>query len=539
VRPGEEASVIQYWLADSLRRFYPLSPAEVHDEISLRALRGERVSFQMVCRTDGTPVTIGARVEGPDAIAVRVRRIGFVPMPHLNTETPDDDVEGRDFLPGYVPDPLFSETTILAGPHETNAFWVSVAIPDDAAPGEYRLHAVCAEDGQECARLSVILTVHPAVLPVRHNFPVTNWLYADAIADWYRVDLWDEPFWRLLDPYLRNLAAHGQDTIYVPLFTPPLDGIKRPTQLLGVEPAGDGFAFDWTQVRRWLQTARAAGFRFFEWTHLFSQWGAAHALRIYRGHGESGDLLWDPATPATADVYRGFLGAFLPDFERFLRAEGIIEQSFFHLSDEPHGAEHLANYRAARELLRQLAPWMRIMDAMSDVAFAREGLTDTPVALLPQAPSFVTEGFPAWAYFCCQPRGRFLNRLFDTPLAKIRMSGWLFYRTGAGGFLHWAANYWYRSQTADLIDPFRVADAARWPVWPYGDPFVLYPGPAGPLDSIRWEVFAESLQDYAVLQAAAVDRADPLLRDIQDFAEFPRDPGWVGRTRNQLLDRLS
>jgi hypothetical protein len=493
----------------------------------------------MVCRTDAAPAQIGARVEGPDALAVRVRRVGYVPMPHLNTDTPDDDVEGSDSLPGFVPDPIFDEQTVFAGPHETNAFWVSVEIPDDAASGEYRFHAVFAEQARECARLTVNLTIYPAVLPTRQDFPVTNWLYADAIADWYRVDLFGEPFWRLLDSYLRNLAAHCQDTIYVPLFTPPLDGIKRPTQLLGVEPDGDGYAFDWIQVERWLQTARTAGLRFFEWTHLFSQWGAAHALRIYRGHGETGELLWAPNTAATSDVYRRFLGAFLAEFERFLRTEGIIGQSFFHLSDEPHGAEHLANYRAARDPLRELAPWMRIMDAMSDIALAREGLTDIPVALLPAAPAFVAAGFPAWAYFCCQPRGRFLNRLFDTPLAKIRMSGWLFYRTGVGGFLHWAANYWYRSQTTDLIDPFLVADAARWPEWPYGDPFVLYPGPEGPLDSIRWEVFAESLQDFALLQAAAVDRTDPLLRDIQDFAVFPRDPGWIAGARDQIIARLS
>jgi len=530
--------MIRCWLADSLRRFYPLSPAEVRDELRLRALRGERVSFQMVCRTAGTQAKVEARVEGPDPIAVRVRRIGYVPMPHLSTETPEDDLEGRDFLPGFVPDPLFDESTVLTGPHETDGFWVSVEIPGDLDPGEYRLQAVFLSDGIECARLTVALTVHHAVLPTRQNFPVTNWLYADAIADWYRVDLFGEPFWRLLEFYLRNLAAHGQDTIYVPLFTPPLDGIKRPTQLLRVEADGEGYAFDWNQVRRWLQTARAAGLQRFKWTHLFPQWGAAHALRIYRGHGERGELRWDPATTATSEVYRRFLSTFLVEFARFLRAEGIFDRSLFHLSDEPHGSEHLANYRAARELLRELAPWMRIMDAMSDVAFAREGLTDNPVALLPEVPAFLAEGFPAWAYFCCQPRGRYLNRLFDTPLVKIRMSGWLLYRTGVRGFLHWAANYWYRSQTTELIDPFNVADGGRWPEWPGGDPFVVYPGPGGPLDSMRWEVFAESLQDYALLQAAAVDRADSLLADIHDFAVFPRDPGWITGTRGKILDRV-
>ena len=46
----------------------------------------------------------------------------------------------------------------------------------------------------------------------------------------------------------------------------------------------------------------------------------------------------------------------------------MLEASFFHLSDEPHGPEHLANYRAAREMLREIAPWMPVMDALSEVA---------------------------------------------------------------------------------------------------------------------------------------------------------------------------
>jgi hypothetical protein len=198
----------------------------------------------------------------------------------------------------------------------------------------------------------------------------------------------------LLDRCFRDLAEHGQDTIYVPIFTPPLEGIRRPGQLLGVERDGERYSFDWSLVKRWLELARAAGLQRFEWTHLFSQWGVKHALRIYRGHGEAGTLLWDPETPATSDIYRDFLRQFLPAFEQFLRFEGAIEQSMFHLSDEPHGSEHLANYRAARRRLQELAPWMQVMDALSEVVFAREGVADMPVALLPSVPAFADEGFP-------------------------------------------------------------------------------------------------------------------------------------------------
>ncbi len=477
-------------------------------------------------------------MDGPDGIRVRIRHAGLVPVPHLSTETPLEEIEGVDYLPGFVPDPLLPETTTVVGPWETTSFWVSIEVDDGVVPGDHRLRMTLATGDGDLPPLTIILNVHPATLPVRADFPVTHWFYADAIADWYRVDLFGEPFWRLLTPYFRNLVEHGQDTIYVPIFTPPLDGVKRPTQLLGVSHDGQDYSFDWSQVDRWVTTAQDAGLRRFEWTHLFSQWGARHAIRIYRDHGDDGMLLWDPQTPGTGEVYREFLGQFLPAFERYLRANGLLERSFFHLSDEPSGEEHIANFRSARALLRDLAPWMNVMDAMHDVEYVREGLTDVPIALLPAVPSFLAEGVPSWAYFCCQPRGRFLNRLLDTPLTKIRMSGWIMYRLGVAGFLHWGYNYWYRSQTTELIDPYAVTDAHAWPRWAYGDPFVVYPGPDGPIDSIRWEVFAESLQDYALLQMAGINRDDPLLSGIVDFANFPSDPHWIEMARAEVLARL-
>lgn len=531
--------MLECWLADTDERFYPRSPARERDALALELLRGERGSFQVVVRTGDEPVQVGVACAAPDGVEVRVRRVGYVPMPHLNTDTPDDEREGLPHLPGLVPDPLFPEHETLAGPHETNAFWVSLHVPADAPPGEQPLDVRVSAGGEDVASLQVTLDIRAATLPPRHDFDVTHWFYCDAIADWYAVDLWDEPFWHIIRSYLRNLVAHGQNVISTPIFTPPLDGVKRPTQLLGVTGDGDGhYGFDWTQVRRWVQEATAAGLTTLEWTHLFTQWGARNAIRIYERHGEDGVLLWDPATPATSATYRTFLGQFLPAWERFLRDEGLMDRSLFHLSDEPHGPEQLASYRKARGLLRDLAPWMRVMDALSEVDFARQGLTDLPVPVLSSVPDFIAGGFPFWAYFCCVPRGRYVNRLFDTPLAKIRLTGPLLYRTGARGFLHWGANYWYKRQTTELIDPFTVADALAWPGWAYGDPFVLYPGPDGPIDSIRWEVFAESLQDFALLQAAGVPSDDPLLVPLVDFADFPRAPAWLRSVRRQVRDRL-
>jgi hypothetical protein len=83
-----------------------------------------------------------------------------------------------------------------------------------------------------------------------------------------------------------------------------------------------------------------------------------------------------------------------------------------------------------------------------------------------------------------------------------------------------------------------VSDARAWPEWVYGDTFVVYPGQDGPVDSLRWEVSAESLQDYVLLQAAAVDPGDPLLSEIIDFENFPWTEDWISRARLEVLRRL-
>ena len=99
------------------------------------------------------------------------------------------------------------------------------------------------------------------------------------------------------------------------------------------------------------------------------------------------------------------------------------------------------------------------MDAMSDIRYGREDdLTDIPVPAVHAAQAFIDEEIPHWVYYCMGPRGPYLNRFFDTPLAKIRMSGWLFYKLRAQGFLHWGYNYWYvmdlgfNRQTQVLVD---------------------------------------------------------------------------------------
>ena len=528
------------WLATTLVRHYPSTPVQRTGPWRIEAARNEQVSFQVALRLEREEARwVEVVVEGPDGWDLRIRRVGYVPVRHRNPPIAldADDIEGDGLIPGYVPDPLFDETRLWLPPAETHAFWITVCPAGDAAAGEHVIRARILAEGKEVAAHVLPVRLYDVTIRPRQGFHITHWFYVDALIDWYKTQLFDARFWEILPAYLNDIATHGLDTVYVPVFTPPLDGVKRPSQLLWVErTAPDTTRFDWRDVKRYITLARAAGISHLEWCHFFTQWGAAHAIRIYEGQGADETLLWPPETAATSETYRAFLAQYLPELRRFLETEGLLERSFFQVSDEPPGEEHLEQYRRDRELLRELAPWMRTMDAHTEIEFARQGQVDMPIPSIRTALDFVAEGIPCWCYYCCGPRGAYLNRLLDTPLAKIAMHGLLFYRWPFQGFLHWGYNYWYRSQTRELIDPFTVQDGLRWERgWAYGDPFVVYPGPDGPIDSMRWEVFAESLQDYALLQTLGVARMDPRLQALASFCEFPKLPGWRYRLRRELL----
>ncbi|MCE5260189.1 MAG: DUF4091 domain-containing protein [Chloroflexi bacterium] len=529
-------AVLNCWLQSSLERIFPSSEPRKVASLSVLAAANERISFQVGLRNmQPRECQTAVSIEPPNGLSVQVRRVGYVSVQHHNTQTEADELDGLGSIPGYVPDPLWPEDAAVLGPFETGAFWVNITAAPEVAPGEYTI-PIRVFAAEESFALQVIMHVGSLVLQPREGFPVCHWFYADALCDWYQVEPFEEKFWKIVQPYMLDLVRHNAESQYVPIFTPPTDGIKRPTQLLGVMMSKPGrYAFDFSAVRRWVRLAQRCGTRFFEWTHLFTQWGAKYALRVYRSNADQNSLFWPAETEATSEVYRNFLSQFLPAFYEFLGSENLLNCSLFHLSDEPHGDEHLASYRKAKEMLKELAPWMRVADALSDVRFGREGVTDIPIPSISTAKQFITEGIPSWAYFCCGPRGKYINRLLDTPLPKIRMSGWLFYHLRASGFMHWGYNYWYKSQTQQLIDPFSEQAGCAWPGWAYGDTFLVYPGADGPVDSIRWEVFAESLQDYALLQSANIQPDDSRLEGLRDYNDFPKTAEWIHKTRASII----
>jgi len=160
-------TTVYAWLENALKRIYPASCPAGGQTLALLAARNWRVAFQACVRNLAQGVcTAHLKVIDSAGLPMRVRRVGYVPVAHLSTETAIEELEGVGHVPGYVPDPLFPEDTAVVGPQETQAFWITVQVPADVEPGLCEITLQMEVDGEPLPPLRFALDVH--VWSLRH-----------------------------------------------------------------------------------------------------------------------------------------------------------------------------------------------------------------------------------------------------------------------------------------------------------------------------------------------------------------------------------
>ncbi len=457
------------------------------------------VSFQLAAVNGGLPLE-NCRLEVKCGLSLEVRRVGFVPAEFSDHPEGDDYVIGKGLH--LFPDPLFPfglSSFQLKG-NCTNVFFVTVK--EEKKPvGSYPVWAqLFDKEGNLLGEASGTVRVTRGVLP-ELPVPVTDWMHYDCIANYYHEQPFTPRFFTLCESFWRMAADHGINTVYVPLFTPPLDtkpgGERTTVQLVGVRKEGERYSFVFELLAEFLKRADRAGMKYFELSHLFTQWGAQAAPKIVaKTEGTIKRIFgWD--TPADGQEYTAFLEAFLPALGAFLKEKGYTERCFLHISDEP--SEYwLKDYAKRRALVKRLLPEVTHIDAISDSSIAQQGLVDIPVASTDHAEAFLGKGKPFWAYYCWPQCGGYLsNRMMNMPPERTRILGMQLYESGAGGFLHWGYNFYNTALSLRSVDPFFETDAGG--CFPAGDAFSVYPGIEGALSSLRLEYLKEGWEDYRAL----------------------------------------
>lgn len=520
---------------------------------SASAMRGETYSFQVAYRSASTVRPLKIRIESELSSLVTVRSVGLVPSELPCYSGYDEQV--LRVTPGLYPDPLYpiSEKEFVSISGQWRSVWITVDLHEHTEPGQHEIKVVFEKHlGEILGKETFTLRVVDSQMPAQQLIH-TEWFHADCLANYYGVEVFSEEHWRRIDQYIQTAVKHGINLILTPLFTPPLDtevGGERPTvQLVDVEQISSGqYRFSFDRLQRWIQLCLDRGVQYFEFSHLFTQWGAGHAPKIMALKEGRFERIFGWETDAKGDEYKDFLHQFLPELVGFIRTHQLEKRSYFHVSDEP-GFKHLDSYSSASAIVNEHLAEFPVMDALSDYSFYEQGLVKNPIPSLNHMEPFLEKQVPdLWTYYCSAQGREVSNRFFNMPSVRNRIIGIQLYKFNIQGFLHWGYNFWHTQFSIQSIDPFKVTDAGY--AFPSGDSFLVYPGEEGPIESIRLEVFYEALQDMRALQAledriGRVRVLEILEKDLDEpitFKTYPTDPQWLLMKReqiNRMIDEMS
>lgn len=479
--------------------------------VYMSALKNETISYQiayvnvpedeMSFRVSTADYKI--TVKSPLKKYITLRDVINVPSEFAAYENPNDhDYISRE--PGVFPDLLQPKQrpNIMAHLNRTFSLWVTLKLDGTVDAGVYPIDIIFKHDNGEVVKKHMDVEIINASLPEQETI-FTQWFHSDCIATAYNVKVFSKKHWEMIEKFIKTAVDNGINMILTPVFTPPLDtqiGGERPTvQLVDVTVTENGYEFGFEKLIKWINLCKKCGVKYFEISHLFSQWGAKTAPKIVaRVDGKLKKIFgWD--TPGTGDKYKAFLNAFLPELKKILEQEGIEKVTYFHVSDEPHGEEQLANYIEAKKII---APHLKdyiIMDALSQIDFYKSGAVEHPVPSNSTVCDFIDAKVPnLWTYYCCGTTKGLCNRYMSMYSYRNRAIGLQIYKFDIKGFLHWGYNFYYSQHSKEKINPFLTTGASS--AFPSGDAFSVYPGTDGPWESLRLGVFYDALQDIRALK---------------------------------------
>ena len=235
------------------------------------------------------------------------------------------------------PDPLeLFEGDVQCDANKKICLWVSV-------PANQRVGIHTIKFSLLDAKAEYTLNIFDCVSQKR-TLPITDWMHIDCICAMHGVTPYSKEFYDVFEKYISYYVLGGNTMLFTPIFTPALDieeGKYRPTtQLLKIRKDGNKYIFDFSKVKEYIEFASARGVLYFEFSHLFTQWGAKHCPKIV---DDNGTMLFGWDSDSYTSPYKKFLCQYFRALKKFATENALTHKIFIHISDEPSD-EHAKHY---------------------------------------------------------------------------------------------------------------------------------------------------------------------------------------------------
>lgn len=495
----------RFFTTDSLEKVFP-DKGPKRQLKSYNMLKNERFHFQACFYSKTLLWDCRIEVESEISEFLSVRYVE--PMPsHLYNRGGDKYVLRRKNGSTLYPELLrpTRELGDFARPKLWTTWWISVNGQEKDIPigkHQIRIHLFGKDkqggEGKDIKIDSCIfeLEVIDASLPAS-DLRYTRWIHFDCISHQHGKEIFSDEYYHVLNNYIKSAVAHGMTMLYTPLFTPALDtrmgGERKTAQLVDISVDEKGaYSFSFERLKRYMDNARALGIKYFELSHIATQWGAYACPKIIAKTpaGEKKIFGWE--TSSVSAEYTRFLNSFLPRLALFLDENGYSERCYFHISDEPR-PEHMERFKALHSIITKYFPNAKIVDALSHVEFFDNGVINEPVCSTSCVKSFKGKRLKSVYYCCGMGVSHLSNTYFNLPSLRNRILGLQLYKNQMEGFLHWGFNFYNSALSDRPLNPYFETDGGG--TFESGDCFVVYPYKDGVLESLRHEVFYDGLQD--------------------------------------------
>ncbi|MCC6490850.1 MAG: DUF4091 domain-containing protein [Candidatus Hydrogenedentes bacterium] len=490
-------------------------PQKAGDAVLIRAAQNEAEAAQVVLRPSRALKGLSAAVDplqGPGGAVLPAEQVEILRVRYVDVTRPTD----ASSTAAPWPDPL----PPLTGPIDLNAdlnqpFWVRVNVPAGAVPGTYTGQVRFVAEGFEAA-VPLRVEVYGFTLPTRATCVTT---FGFSPGNVYRYQRLTEPAQQreVMDKYMQNFSKHR----IAPYDPTPLDnfGVTWP----GVDAYKAGTTTDvaqaFTPAIDWAAwdaaMARAIdelGFNSFTLPIVGMGGGTFHSRTDPSLLGYSEDT---PEYKAAFDTY-------CKQVQEHLREKGWLDEAYVYWFDEPDPKDYDFVMNGFRKIHESAPDINRMLTEQVE-----PGLVGGPNIWCPISDAFDMEDAEArraenekfWWYVCTGPKAPYCTLFIDHAATELRVWLWQTWQRKIDGILVWQSNYWtsdaaYPNEPQNpYVDPmgwtsgYSTQAGQRLP-WGNGDGRFIYPPEAaadgqqadpvleGPVDSIRWEMLRDGVEDY-------------------------------------------
>lgn len=528
-----ESSYVNVFMDDT-------KPVNAATGISLVTARNETEAAQIILR-NSTGFTINSvtfsdlTTSGTDIIAASNFKYNFVEYRYLATT--DNITNPVRLAPGYFPDALSNEASIMVNANKTQPVWVKVYIPKDIAAATYTGTAT-VNTSLGNYNVDIKVEVNNVTIPDPANSMYDNSFWSQLVGAWttnedfifneYGYTRYSSQWWALMDKFAMLFKEQRTNNLFVNTIILLHDG--------GTTIDNNGnYTFNWSKFDEFIQlfidrgvVKRLEGYAILEKGVGFGAYNMSIINKDANGNMIRQDV------PYSSTEAQNFCSQYWPALKDHLQSKGWYGMWWQHVGDEPFDQVHVDTWVDLCDKIKMYCPEMKVGDALGSEIILQAMSTkgDILVPLNTFADSHVDyykqrlqEGKTVWTYTCTGPQYNYLNRVVAQQVWKGRLLGWYNYRNDYTGYLHWGFNHWKWTDN-DI---------------PAGDSYTVYPDSqnSNVKNSIRYENLRDGIEDYElfkILEARDAGWAKSIAASIvTNSGSYSYDTGYMQWKRDELV----